>query len=199
VKAASKHPRVTRIAEIAFPVDTSRFTQFHRDRGTAMHKATELLDRGVLNEASVDSVISGRLAAYRHFLRDTGALISAIEEEVVSDAHGYAGRLDRRMLLPEWCRLGLRGGVRPRIAEARDAFSLNTEESVVDIKGPFCAPGEAIQLAGYAGTFDRPLVRYALHLHDDESYILEPHEGRRDWRVFLSCLEILNYRIANAR
>jgi hypothetical protein len=161
-------PHVTDIISAAGLIETAFFTTAARDLGTAVHAATHYLDEGDLNWASVDPVALPRLRSYQRFLDEVKPVVLSVEEAVIHETYRYQGRLDRRM-------------------------QINGREAVVDIKGPFRAPWQAIQVAAYAGCFELPMARYTLHL-EDEKYQLIEHRGRRDFDVFKAALTIAAWR-----
>ena len=152
-------PHVTSILREVGLVDTTWFTEEARDRGSALHLATEYLDRGELDEATVDPLIVSRLAAYRLFIKEMKPEILSIEEHVEYPG-SYQGTLDRRV----------------RIAG---------KEWVLDIKAGGPAPWHSLQLAGYALCFDRPLVRCSLYLTDTYKLMVWPQRRADDdmWRA----------------
>ena len=161
--------RVTEVLRDAGLVDAQWFTDYARERGSALHLATALHDENDLAVESLDPAIEPRFKQYLRFLAEVRPEILSIEEPVESLTYQYHGTLDRRV-------------------------KINGVEAVLDIKGPFLTAAVAIQLAGYALTFKpRPLVRYSLHLSDD-SYKLVRHEDRRDFDVFKAALTVADFR-----
>lgn len=63
--------------------------------GTAVHKATELLDLGTLDMLTVNDAIIPYLDAWKKCKRDLQFDIIEIEKRVWSSVHWYAGTLDR--------------------------------------------------------------------------------------------------------
>ena len=165
-------PRVTAIIREAGLVDESNFTTFARERGTAVHLATQYHDEGTLDESTLDRVIMGRLAAYKKFRQEAGPEILAIEESVVNESLGYRGTLDRRL-------------------------EIHGAEGVLDIKPPNEAPWHALQVQFYADCFDRPMRRWTLHLNDTGGYKLVEHKARTDRTVCRAIMTVHNWRLAN--
>lgn len=62
-------------------------------RGTAIHKATELLDK--YNKAEVDSTITEYVKAYVAFRKEHEVEYEKIEESIYNEQLGYAGTIDR--------------------------------------------------------------------------------------------------------
>jgi len=167
----SELPRVTTILKDAGLVDTSFFTDEARDKGSALHLALQFLDQHDLDWDSLDPVLLPRVRQYQRFLDEVRPEILAIEEEVVNEPLQYAGRLDRRV-------------------------KIAGKELVLDLKTGGCAPFHQVQLAGYAGTFQRPLARTCLHLFEDRYQLVE-HRDRNDWVVFKAALTLTAWRRSN--
>lgn len=161
-------PHVTAILRDAGLVDVSHFTDYHRDRGSALHQATALLDDGDLDPESVDPAIEARLRQYDRFRQEVAPTWAAIEEPVENATYRYCGTLDRR-------------------------GTIGVKECIIDIKGPTVAAWQALQVAAYAACFPRPMKRWTLHLSDD-GYKLIEHADRNDWKVFLAALTVANWK-----
>jgi hypothetical protein len=100
-------------------------------RGTAVHFALELLDRGELDRASIDPALEGYVVAYERFLVESRFIPAHIEHRVFHGIHRYAGTLDRTGLLDETL-------------------------TVLDFKTGLVLPGHALQLAAYANCLVMP-------------------------------------------
>jgi len=161
-------PHVTAILASAGLVDTTWFQQYDLDRGSALHKAAELLDLNDLDWLSVDPAILGRLRSYQKFLDEVKPEILSIEEKVENVAFQYQGKLDRRV-------------------------RINGRECIVDLKGPSEAAWNGVQLAGYAACFPRPLGRYNLYL-SDERYRLVERKDRMDWEIFKAAITLAAWK-----
>lgn len=90
-----KIPNVTGVLHACGVVDDYWFTEIARQRGSAVHKATELIDRGCLDESSVDPRLLGYLEAYQNFKDNCRPDWTHIEQRVFDPIHRYAGTLDR--------------------------------------------------------------------------------------------------------
>ena len=162
--------RVTGILKAAGLCDMQWASEDAMDRGTAVHLACQYLDEGGLDFATLDPALMPAVEQYVEFLDHVAPEILAIEEEVRNATLRYAGRLDRRV-------------------------SINGREGILDIKGIYRADWQAIQLAGYAGCFARPMARWTLHLPSDgTTYRLIEHKDRDDWRVFQAALTVAGWR-----
>lgn len=149
-----------------------------RQRGNAVHKATELFDLGTLDHTSIHEKIEPYLAAYGQFLIDSKYKVEHIEKRIYSEKYGYAGTLDRAGRFP-------------------DSTGI---VDLLDIKSAI-QPGASWgpQLAAYETAFcelyETELCRvFSLRLNKDGKYKLDQYKDRRrDMTVFLSCLNIFNY------
>jgi hypothetical protein len=88
-------PSVTQVLKAAGMIDDQWFDEWSRERGKAVHKATELDDRGELDESTIDPRIAGYLDAWRRFIFETGWKSNEIEKLVFSRFAWFAGTLDR--------------------------------------------------------------------------------------------------------
>lgn len=143
-------------------------------RGTAVHKALELLDRGELVRETIDPSLEGYIVAYERFLSDSAFVPGHIEHRVFHGLYRYAGTLDRT---------GMLGG------------SL----VVLDFKTGLALPGHAIQLAAYANCLKGPrrFRRIALQLCGDGTYRVHEYplsEMARDIDLFLAALSVHQFK-----
>jgi hypothetical protein len=151
-----------------------------RKLGSAVHTATELDDRGDLDEATVSPVVEPYLAAYRKFRAEVAPKWERIEERVFHPLHGYAGTLDR-------------------------VGDVLRKRALLDIKSGVPNPVVRLQTAAYLEAWccnrtDSPshYSRFALYLRADGTYSLrEVVNGRNDFRVFLSALNLYQWEREN--
>ena len=66
-------------------------------RGKYVHLATELYDKGTLDEDTVDEEVRPYLEAYKAFRRDFSAKITGIEVQLYHPVYKYFGIVDRIM------------------------------------------------------------------------------------------------------
>lgn len=177
-------PNVTGVLERAglynFGTATREQLEDARELGRAIHKVTELHDRGTLDDASVHPVLVPYLAAWRRFVAETEFEIELIEQRVYNTIYRYAGTLDRagHMRLPAW-----RGQAKSR--------------ALLDIKRGVPQRATGPQTAAYQycdGSTWRGCQRFAVYLQDDGTYKVEHHNDPNDWSVFLAALSIYNWR-----
>lgn len=156
-----------------------------RDRGDAVHFATALHDGNDLDVESLDPRIAPYLAAWIRFRFDIDFDPVHIEQRVVSLKHRYAGTLDRMGLI--------RCGSRAKAA-------------LVDIKCTAALPlsagpqTAAYDLAARESVDGWPLrvQRYTVQLRPDGTYRMTEHANPGDAGVFLSALNLHNWRLKHA-
>ena len=168
---------VTQAISAAGLVDGRWFDDYSRDRGTAVHLACELWDKGTLDEDVLDPVIVPYLDGWRLFTAETGAVwdMTGIEQMVHSQVYRFAGKLDR---------IG----------------TVNSRRTLVDIKTGIPQPWTALQLAAYAGAMGELICRMAVHLPGDGKYRITSYKMAdqvRDFAVFHACLTVANWKESN--
>lgn len=89
-------PSVTTILKrMGMTPDYSLVDPWYAQRGTYIHKATELWENGTLDEDSLDSAISGYVDAYKAFRRDSPQIVVTGQEvRLWHPVHLYAGIID---------------------------------------------------------------------------------------------------------
>ncbi len=143
--------------------------------GQAVHIATELDDRGDLDEASVDDAYWPYLDAWREFRADHDYFANVIEEKVFHPKLWYAGTLDRE-------------------------GPLFGEDALIDVKTVnTLMPSTGPQLAAYLearnwGRSDKIKRRYAVQLKEDGTYTVKEYRDRCDFGVFQACLTVYNWK-----
>ena len=184
-KDGLKVPGVTKVLQAAGLIDFSKVPQDILTRalkfGSAVHKATELHDKGRLDPASVDPAIEPYLNSWFKFLDDTGFIIEpdSIEVKVYSEKYGYAGKYDR---------IG-------RLNDKRTVVDISTSIDFSDAK--------SIQTAAYQEAENENLPvkqrvkqREIVQLKGNGTYALAP-EGffaKNDFSVFLAALTLWNWK-----
>lgn len=178
-------PSVTQVLENVKIIDYDFIPHDTREmaleRGRLVHQATHFDDEGDLDEATLDPMLAGYVAAARNWQRDSGFQVEAddagkrfIEYRGFQEKFGYAGTLDRRGTI------GVNG---KRFA------------TVADYKTNDAPYWTAYQLAGYCAFFDSPrtFTRLAVELHADGSYKVYEFDGKtwqQDFSVFLAALTV---------
>lgn len=169
---------VTEILRDAGMVNGSWFTEESRTRGTYVHAATEMIDKGSLDWTALDPVLIPYCQAYQKFVEDKRPVILLSEKHLYHAVHLYAGTPDR-------------------------VVTLDGATALIDLKTGVPAPATAIQVAAY-----RELVRvnediipakcFSLHLRDDGTYRLaEINDLRRHFNIFLAALTVVRWRREN--
>jgi len=165
-------PGVTSILKDAGLVDTTWFTDYARERGSAAHLATALWDRGELDEDSVDDRIRGYLNAWCQFRRDSRFGPNLIEEVVYNEAMQYAGTFDR-------------------------AGVIGDRAVILDIKTGAMSPVTGLQLAAYQRCKPNYRTRLGVQLKDNGTYRVTEFMDRNDWNVFAGALALVNWKHNN--
>ena len=99
-------PSVTQIVNAVLAPDYSFATEWHMERGKAVHRAAELIGLGK-HLAPVCDAIAGRVEAVRRWYADHPA-VKVLEVEMRVNTRSYAGTLDllcedrKGMLLVDW-------------------------------------------------------------------------------------------------
>ena len=148
-----------------------------RDRGDRVHLATELNDRGELDESSIDFEIAGYLAAWRRFVDEWNFKCHEIEVLLHHPIYRYAGRADR-------------------FGSARlPGKRVSRDDIVLDIKTGTPQRATGYQLAAYNACLVRAQrKRIGVYLLPDGSYRAQPYDHPGDLSVFLSALCVFNAR-----
>lgn len=162
-------PSVTGILKsTGFIPDCQWVEDYHLEKGRYVHLACELYDLGKLDYASVDSAIEPYLQSYIRFRElSTNITIKAVEERVYSASWGFAGTLDREIII-------------------------NGRPAILDLKSGVFAKWHQLQLAGYsiAKKWEATHQRYCLYLQKDGSpaRLSKPFTALSDYQVFKSAV-----------
>jgi hypothetical protein len=161
-------PGVTGIIRACGLMDTQWASEWHMQRGSAVHRAVELDEQGDLDEASLDSVIVPYLDAWRRFKTELHYISVEQERKIYHPVYRYAGTLDQ---------IGI----------------LNDKSTLIDIKTGAYQPWWALQTAAY-NAVSKCRYRYSIELHNDGKYKLIQHKKNTDLQAFLACLTVWNLR-----
>jgi len=173
-----KLPSVTQVLQGAGLSDFSKVNPELLKRaqsfGTAAHLACAFNDKHQLDMKSLDPALFPYLEAWILFKRDFGITdFKEIEKQVYSTKYQYAGCLDRL-----W------------------------EDALIEIKTCTTIPKTTgLQLVGYQGAYEEMYKvkikrRICVQLLDG-TYKMEEYKDRTDFRVFTSCLSIVNWQKIN--
>ena len=138
-------------------------------RGTYVHKCTELIDAGSLNWDALDPQLLPYCRAYVRFIGATGCEILRSEFSVVNERHGYVGTSDREVTFGKLVR---KYSGKPCVLEIKATAQI----------GEFVGQ----QLAAYAEGDGR--LRAVVQLKRDETYVLKFYESPGDFMSFLNLL-----------
>jgi len=176
-----KVPHPTGILENVGLTDFSKVPparlEIARKFGTAVHKACELYDKGILDEAKLDPKLKPYLDAWKKFIGDTGFKNELIEEVIGSEKYMFAGTLDRR---------GILKGMRT-IVEIKSTYDLDTKTTAIQTGAYIIAHNEMYKQ-------QKATRRAGVLLKPDGNYKIEHFTKSNDMNVFLSCLSVANYK-----
>lgn len=143
-----------------------------RDLGSRVHFACQLDDEDDLDEATVEPDVSPYLAAWRKFLRETGALVLHNEQKVYEPLLGFAGTLD-------------------------NVIGYDGKKWLIDKKTSIATPMSAgPQTSAYMRALNDPGVthRAAVRLRADGTYRFDPLTGADDWSAFYACWTLHQFK-----
>lgn len=136
--------------------------------GQHVHSATDLFDRGVLDEENLDVLLLPYLNAYKLFLHETGFVVTHSEQQVYNPRQRYAGTLDTRGL---W---------------KRSTWLLDKKSGAVP-------RSVGLQTAAYREACDeKPKNRLCLQLMRNRYKLIKCDEPS-DWSFFLSYLNVFRF------
>ncbi len=177
-----KLPSVTTIlSEMGLSHDFSKVSSFYAQRGTAVHKAVELVDKGTLDETTLDPRIAGYVSGYRRFLRESGYQAEHWEVPLYSESLRVAGTIDK---------LGKLGG-RFGILDIKTSRTLD--------------PSVELQLCGYAALWNEnhsdcpALFKYALQLTEGGDYSLVTKYSETSIDIWVSVVDVYRWKLKYVR
>lgn len=172
-------PSVTQIlsAEGFIPNNGS---EWHMEKGSHVHKMIELYLQGVLDEDTLDPLLSPYLQGFRQFQADSGIEIQGVETPMYHPQYLYAGTPDI------W-------------------GSLNNVSTLIDVKTGSAAKWHLLQLAAYCGLLQSNggWIRQAANLYLSETggYTMSKPLGMKElthcMQVFLSALTLYKWKKEN--
>lgn len=180
---------VYRLDGVAIPSVTSLLGKLHsfagvpedvleaaRERGTAVHKATQYFDEDDLDEAMLDDRTAGYLAGWKAFVAMKRPQWTAIERPVFHPLHRYAGTPDRFCVMD---------GV----------------ESQIDIKTAAQShPVWDLQTSAYNHAAGKPSARrYTCQLRPDGTFKLIEWKDAASWPTFVGLVTLYNWGARHAR
>lgn len=175
--AGVQRPSVTEILKDTGLIDTTWYTDEARERGKAVHLATQFLDEDDLDRETVLPKYRGYVQAWERFTQESKFQIGRdadgqllIEYRLFHPVSGYCGMLDR---------LGMIGNF----------------EYLLDIKTGGPQDWHGYQMAAYSQCLPHPHFRkrMTVHLRANGSYATREHELTKfayDWQVFAAATVI---------
>lgn len=155
-----------------------------KDRGQKVHRACELYDQNDLDISSLDHVIVPYLEAWILFRKETDFEPSKgmIEAKFFHPTAYYAGTIDR---------VGFMG--------MRNTLALVDVKVVAKLSAV-----TGVQTAAYkelvqrSGLHKEEIERFAVRLRDNGKYEIQQYTDPDDYRVFLSLINLRNWRTKHA-
>jgi hypothetical protein len=173
-------PRVTEVLRGAGLIDMSFVPKDLLDRaqlfGTAVHRATELWDKGVLDVSKLSEPLIPYLNGWKKFLKDYNIQINPdeMERQFTSTKWHFKGTPDR------W----------PVIARKRTLIDIKSSTSM--------QPSTRIQTAAYEILLEengiKVIQRWCVQLNEKGTYKIEPYTKTSDRTVFLAALTVFNFK-----
>jgi len=155
------------------------WTEWHRQKGAAVHHAIHLHVQNKLDWSTVDERIKGRIEAFQLFMSDTGYTVIESEMKLFSKRYQFAGTLDLWMA---------------------DMNLKRNMTFIADIKPPSPEPIVELQLAAYSlllgerNAHSEIKKACAVCLKDNGRYSLDWVPNlRRSQSIFLSFLTSSNW------
>jgi hypothetical protein len=174
--------RVTAVLRSAGLVDYSFAPPNCAERGSAVHRACELIDEDDLDWDSIPAIseavgedISGYLRAWEKFIRQSGFVVLSKEVTLENALYGVKGRLDRRGLF-------------------------HNDPAILEIKTGKAMRWTGVQLAAYDWLIPDPkpyLHHWAAELHKDATYQMIQYSDTYDTQAWLACLSIHRWKEKN--
>ena len=151
----------------------------YMDRGSKVHRATELFDEEDLDFNSLDPVLKEYVKGYIKFRLDFGERYHIVGSEIIvrHPVQRYAGTFDR-------------------------LCTIDGELSILDIKSGGLQPWTALQLQAYLMAHEseggqKVKARYALQLTKEGAYKLQKYDDPSDAAVWLAVVALARWRERN--
>jgi hypothetical protein len=161
-----------------------------RNFGTAVHKACELYDLGILDFDTLSPELMPYLQAWIRFKKETGFVVVDIEKPVFSKKWWYAGTLDRRGFVGKKkiiADIKSSSSIYPSMKIQQSGYEIAEEESG---EYQLNRDGEIKDLVKGEKTDERWIVQ----LLKDGSFKLHICNDPNDKQIFLSCLQIHKFK-----
>lgn len=170
-ETGEKYPGVTEIIRGAGLMGSLlRDDPFYLDRGTAVHRVTELYDKGRLDEASLvpaegELDLHPYLAGWKKYRADHPGDLGAIETHFLHKAYRFCGTPDR---------VG------------------------IDIKTGAHYPWHVVQAAAYSRLTKHVAHWDCIYLQEDETYKVKRFSGMdlmKGWDIFFCAMSLHNWKM----
>lgn len=170
-------PSITQAMLSAGLIDTTWFSEYARDRGSAIHLATAYFDLGVLDADYLDGAQAGYLEAWDLCCREHGCrwVEGGIEQIVYSVPLQLAGIIDRN---------GFWEGD-PAVVEIKTGELLLSAGIQLQLQSEMLPPGSR--------------RRIAVRLYENGRYEWKEFKDREDRKVAMSCLTITHWKRRNKK
>jgi hypothetical protein len=180
---------VTEILMDSGVVESEWYTDESRERGRAVHAATEYSDQDDLDESSVADTILPYIQAAHRCKKESGFVNVLVEPYGYHPIHRYAGKPDRIIILNGYlCVLDYKSGaMMPWTALQTAAY----EELMPYLVMP---DGRLFREVMNDFPFIKGVRRYGCELRADATYRLKRFDDPNDFRVFLGCQAIHNWK-----
>jgi hypothetical protein len=170
-------PGISRVIAGVGLINSARFTDFSRDRGTMAHLACQLHDEGDLDESTLDPVIVPYLEGWKKFREQSGFVPNVIEKSLYSPLLDFAGTPDRY-------------------------GKMNGNSVIAEIKTGGISFVTGIQLAAQDFLFQHAMdlhadKRLAVQLTKEGNYKLTQYNDQQDYADWLGCLTVEHCKIRN--
>lgn len=167
-------PSVSAVLRSNGLIDTTYMTDYGRDRGSFVHEATALWDRGELDEAVLDPALKPYLEGWKLFRTEIDFEHTHIEQPMAAVLRGFAGTPDR---------IGF----------------MNKRRVILEIKAGKELPWHKLQCGAYKHLAEVNGVRiddrYAIYLPGDGLYRLRKHDDPGNEQEFLALLAAFHVKI----
>lgn len=157
-----KVPSVTQIITAVFGPPRNAASDWHLERGRAVHACCAMIARGI--EFDHDPAIDGQVRACRKFFRELNPWVSIVERQGYDETRMYAGTCDAVVLL-------------------------NDARIVIDWKSSLSAT-EGIQLGGYGQLFNVSKGMSVVLGDDGQYHCSKVYDLKRWVSRFNACLTV---------
>lgn len=166
-QSAEEYVRVSDVLREFGLTDSRFYDEDSRTRGHAVHLAIKLIEKGTLDEESLDPIIVPWVEGYRKFKAELSFKAQYFEQAVCNRLWRFAGTLDL---------MGTIAG----------------SPVLIDVKTGAAPKSAALQTGAYLTCLDdaHGVKRYVLELRNDATYRLVRFDDPADGRVFLGLAAI---------